>query len=368
MQLLWLKADFFKNYDAVSLAFGNRINCFVGSNGAGKTNLLDAIFVLCSGKSYFNLTDQQLIKNGEMYFSVRGNFLRSGEEDEILVALMRGKKKGIKRNDIAYEKLVQHYGEFPAVIVAPGDIALITDGSEERRRWLDSTLSLLNREYLLNLLRYDKILQQRNAELKNLNQQNTIPQKSLLEVYDAMLVPLAENIYASRKAFMADFLPFFHAIHKQISQENEAVELFYESDLHQSSLAELLERSFRKDVILQRTTQGTHKDDLLFLLNDTPLRKFGSQGQQKTFLLSLKMAQYQYVAGKKGFSPLLLLDDVCERLDEQRLTVLFSLIQQRDFGQVFVTDSSFTRLQNFLGADNNNVRYFDVERGVVREV
>lgn len=362
MQLLSLKAEYFKNYEAVSLQFCGGINCFAGPNGAGKTNLLDAIYVLCNGKSYFNLTDQQLIKAGEMYFSVRGNFLRLGEEEDILCALMRGKKKGIKRNDIAYEKLVHHYGEFPAVIVAPDDIELIMGGSEERRRWLDSTLSLLDRDYLLSLMRYEKVLQQRNAELKNLNQQES-PQKSLLEVYDAMLVPLAEEIYRKRKAFMQDFLPFFDQIHKYISQENEVVQLVYESDLHQQTLAELLDKNFRREVYLQRTGSGTHKDDLVFLLNDTPLKKFGSQGQQKTFLLSLKMAQYQYVAERKGFPPLLLLDDVCERLDEQRLQTLFTLIQQPGFGQVFVTDSSLTRLQNFLGAGNQNVRYFVVDKG-----
>ncbi|MGZ5243488.1 MAG: DNA replication/repair protein RecF [Bacteroidia bacterium] len=362
MQLRSLKAEYFKNYDTVNLQFCEGINCFAGSNGAGKTNLLDAVYVLCNGKSYFNLTDQQLIKAGEMYFSVRGNFLRLGEEEDILCALMRGKKKGIKRNDISYEKLVQHYGEFPAVIVAPGDIELIIAGGEERRRFLDSTLSLLDRDYLLNLMRYDKILQQRNAELKNLNQQEA-PQKSLLEVYDDMLVPLAQEIYQKRRLFMDDFLPFFHDIHKYISQENETVQLVYESELHHNSLADLLDKNFRRDVYLQRTTSGTHKDDLVFLLNDTPLKKFGSQGQQKTFLLSLKMAQYQYVANRKGFPPLLLLDDVCERLDEQRLQTLFSLIQQPGFGQVFVTDSSLTRLQSYLGTGNQNVCYFMVDKG-----
>ena len=297
------------------------------------------------------------------FFSVRGDFQRQDERFDILCALLRGKKKGIKRNDIPYDKLVQHYGEFPAVIIAPGDIELIIGGSEERRRWLDSTLSLLDRNYLLDLLRYDKILQQRNAELKNMSQQETSPQKSLLEVYDSMLIPLAENIYAKRSAFIGEFLPIFHDIHTQISQQNELVQLIYQSQLHESNLAHLLDRNFKRDLFMQRTSQGTHKDDLLFQINDSVLRKFGSQGQQKTFLLSLKMAQHRYVAQKKGFSPLLLLDDVCERLDEQRLQTLFSLIQKQDFGQVFVTDSSLSRLQRFLGESNENTCYFTVEKG-----
>lgn len=366
MLLQSLKAENFKNYEKVSLDFSWGVNCFIGRNGSGKTNLLDAIYYLCTGKSYFNAIDQQLIYMDELYFSVRGTYQRSGHEEDILCVLMKGKKKLIKRNDIPYDRMVEHYGEFPAVMVAPADIELITSGSEERRKWLDSTISLIDQEYLFHLMRYEKILQQRNAELRKLAA-DSHAQHSLLEVYDQMLVPLGEAIHQRRKDFIEEFLPYFQEYHVILSNGHEDVSLQYVSPLQSTAFEDLLKRSFRKDLVLQRTSAGVHKDDLEFLLFGQPLKRFGSQGQQKTFLLALKLAQFRFIRQVKGLTPLLLLDDVCERLDEERLHILFRLISNEEFGQVFVTDSSLPRLQQFLNDVDKECRFFVIENGTVIE-
>jgi DNA replication and repair protein RecF len=278
-----------------------------------------------------------------------------------MCVLVKGKKKVIKRNDVPYTRMVEHYGEFPAVMIAPGDMELIGGGSEERRRWLDGTISLEDREYLYYLMRYEKALQQRNAELRKMDEQ---PNRQLLQVYDQMLLPLAEQIHARRKVFIEAFLPYFNRFHAYIAEGQEEVRLEYQSSLHTQSLAELLESNFRKDLALQRTTSGIHRDDIEFYIGGSSLKRFGSQGQQKTFLLALKLAQHQYIKEKKGFAPLLLLDDVCERLDEKRLSLLFRLIQNGGFGQVFVTDSSMARISNLLQGFAE-YRIFEIEKGKV---
>jgi DNA replication and repair protein RecF len=368
MHLKQLRAENFKNCEAAKLSFSTRLNAFAGPNGAGKTNLLDAIYFLCSGKSYFNAQDAQLIRDNENYFSLKGSFHHQGKEEEILCVLMRGRRKVIKRNDTPYKRLIEHYGEFPAVMVSPGDVDLIMGGSEERRRWIDSTISMHDRDYLLALIQYEKVLEQRNAEIRRY--EDISPSKyGLLEVYDSMLIEPAEEIYEKRKSFFKEFQPWFERFHKLISQEREQVSLRYESQLSQNTISELLPAGLRKDVALQRTTAGIHKDDLTFEIEGSPLKKFGSQGQQKTFLLALKLAQHQYTKAMKGFAPLLLLDDVCERLDEARLETLFSLIAQSDFGQVFVTDSSVQRIGRYLRHYNpEETKVFEVEKGIANEL
>jgi DNA replication and repair protein RecF len=365
-----LKIENFKNYEGVKLTFTSKFNCFTGLNGSGKTNLLDAIYYLCTGKSYFNSQDSQLILNDENYFSLCGHFLKHednpGEKtDEVACILMRGRKKVIKKNDVQYERLVDHYGDFPAVMIAPADAGLITGGSEERRKWMDSTISMEDKQYLIYLLKYDKVLQQRNAELKRIAQEPDWG-RQVLDIYNQMLIPLAEEIHLKRKEFINDFIPVFQEYYDKISQGRENVGLEYYSRMHESPIADLLEKGYKQDVILQRTNYGTHKDDLDFTIFNQSLKKFGSQGQQKTFVFALKLAQQQFIRKKTQKAPLLLLDDVGERLDEERLQKLMDLLNTDEFGQIFITDTSLPRMRNTI-PDPINTSFFTVEAGKVSE-
>jgi len=389
MYLSSVKIENFKNYEVAEIALSAGLICFTGPNGAGKTNLLDAIYYLCTGKSYFNSIDQQLIRDDADYFSVKGEFVKNnipispspasprpspegeGERkegrgeasDTVLCVLVKGRKKVIKRNDEPYARLIDHYGVFPVVMVAPGDMDLITGGSEERRKWLDSAISLLNKDYLVQLIRYDKILQQRNAELRRIASENGNQLSELIKTYDSMLAPIAEDIHSTRVKFCLDFLPFFEDYYHRISQKNEEVSFQYLSAMQGGNYPQLLEHSVKKDLILQRTNVGPHRDDLDFLIGDKPLRKFGSQGQQKTFLLALKLAERQFIKSETGQMALLLLDDVCERLDGHRLSILFRLIQESGSeGQVFLTDTSAERVKGYVG-ENAMVQSFKVEKG-----
>lgn len=359
-----LKIENFKNYESAKLDFAPKFNCFTGRNGSGKTNLLDAIYYLCTGKSYFNPQDSQLILNDENYFSLRGHFLKTEKADEVACILMRGRKKVIRKNDVPYERLVDHYGEFPAVMIAPADAELITGGSEARRKWMDSTISMEDKQYLIYLLKYEKVLQQRNAELKRIAQEPDWGNQ-VLDIYNQMLIPLAEEIYNKRKIFISDFFPVFQQFYEQISQGNELAGLEYQSRLHEKPIAELLEKGYKQDVILQRSNYGTHKDDLEFTIFNQPLKRFGSQGQQKTFVFALKLAQHQFIYKKTNSTPLLLLDDVGERLDEERLFKLMELISGEQFGQVFITDTSEQRMRATIPASSGHTSFFTVEAGKV---
>jgi len=383
MYLSSVKVENFKNYEAAEATLSPGLVCFTGPNGAGKTNLLDAIYYLCTGKSYFNSIDQQLILDNADFFSIKGEFVKNnipispspegenpggflelrGEADSVLCVLVKGRKKVIKRNDEPYARLIDHYGIFPVVMVAPGDMELITGGSEERRKWLDSAISLLNKEYLIQLIRYDKILQQRNAELRKIASENGNQATELIKTYDTMMAPIAEDIHHTRNKFSQDFLPFFEDYYHRISQKNEEVSFQYLSAMREGNYSQLLEHSIKKDLILQRTNVGPHRDDLDFLIGGKPLRKFGSQGQQKTFLLALKLAERQFIKSETGQTALLLLDDVCERLDGHRLSILFRLIvEDGTDGQVFLTDTSAERVKEYVGNDAN-VQSFKVEKG-----
>ena len=384
MHLSSIKIENFKNYEAAEIVLAPGLVCFTGPNGAGKTNLLDAIYYLCTGKSYFNSIDQQLIRDDGDFFSVKGDFVknnipfspsplgvpRESEEwirgeaaESVLCVLVKGRKKVIKRNDEPYARLIDHYGVFPVVMVAPGDMELITGGTEERRKWLDSAISLLNSQYLVQLIKYDKILQQRNAELRRIASENGNQPSELIKTYDTMMAPIAEDIHNTREKFCKDFLPFFEDYYHRISQKNEEVSFQYLSAMRDGNYAQLLEHSIKKDLILQRTNVGPHRDDLDFQIGGKPLRKFGSQGQQKTFLLALKLAERQFIKSETGQTALLLLDDVCERLDGDRLGILFQIIlEDGSEGQVFLTDTSSERVKNYIG-ENANVQSFKVEKG-----
>jgi DNA replication and repair protein RecF len=359
-----IRVEQYRNYGLTQLSFVPGINCFAGRNGSGKTNLLDAIYYLCSGKSYFNALDQQLIRTGESYFSLRGTFERRGRAEDVMCVLMKGKRKVIKRNDTPYSRMIEHYGEFPVVMVAPVDMELILGGSEERRKWLDSTIAMANHDYLLTLVRYEKLLDQRNAELRRLAG-SPMGEYPLLDTFDEMLAPLGEEIVRTRREFLEGFMPYFRNYHTVLSKGYEEVGIQYLSKLLEHPFAELLKSNIRRDIYLERTGSGPHKDDLEFVISGYPLKRYGSQGQQKTFLLALKLSQYSFMQQVKGMDPLLLLDDISERLDEERLGILFQLLNEESIGQVFVTDSSAERVKRLLGEGSREARYFMIEKGEV---
>jgi DNA replication and repair protein RecF len=359
-----IRVEQYRNYGLTQLNFVPGINCFAGRNGSGKTNLLDAIYYLCSGKSYFNALDQQLIRNDENYFSLKGSFQKHGHAEEVMCVLIKGRRKVIKRNDVQYAKIMDHYGEFPVVMVAPVDIELITGGSEERRRWLDSTIAMANHEYLVTLVKYEKLLEQRNAELRK-QAKSDDPDPNLLEVFNQMLAPPGEEIVRLREEFIQGFLPYFRNYHAALSKGYEEVNISYISKLKEESFEFLLKNNTRKDIFLERTTTGPHKDDLEFLISGYPLKLYGSQGQQKTFLLALKLSQYSFMQQVKGLNPLLLLDDISERLDEERLKILFKLLDEEITGQVFITDSSAERVQVLLKKSRRESYFYIIENGTV---
>ncbi|MCK5824717.1 MAG: DNA replication and repair protein RecF [Ichthyobacteriaceae bacterium] len=347
----------FKNLEAESFVFSNEINCFVGMNGKGKTNVLDAIYYLSFTKSYFNSIDGQNIKHGQTFTIIEGEFMKDDRYEKIFCGLQKGKKKVIKRNNKIYKKLQDHIGEFPLVIISPSDRNLITEGSEVRRKFLDGVISQFDPTYLSDLLRYNKQLIQRNALLKYFNVNNTWDEKSLL-VYDELLSNLGQSIHSKRKDFLENLLPTFIERYNSISENNENISLEYESMLDIKPMMELLMESRAKDKAVQYTSLGIHKDDLIFNIEGYPIKKFGSQGQQKTFLIALKLAQFQFLKIHKKTTPILLLDDIFDKLDEKRVEQIVRLVNNKYFGQIFITDTHADRTENIVKKINNNYKMF----------
>jgi DNA replication and repair protein RecF len=337
----------FKNYDLETLQFSPQLNCFVGENGMGKTNLLDAIHLLCLGKSHFMASDQNLVRSGEEFFRLHGKFIRAEKNEEIVIKYkMRGKKQ-IERNRVLYKRIAEHVGLLPLVIIAPDDIQLIMQGSEERRRFLDLCLVQLDTEYLKQLMIYNQVLEQRNALLRSSDEQNNI-NISLLEIYDQQLLAPAAYIFEKRTALMKDLAPIFQSCYATISGEREEVSMRYISQLQDSDLSALLLESRKKDLILQRSNKGIHKDDLELEIKGAPLRRYASQGQLKSYLLAMKLAQYELLRQCQNIAPILLLDDIFDKLDAGRVKHLLHLLLERDFGQVFITDTHEERVAAIL--------------------
>jgi DNA replication and repair protein RecF len=363
---MWLKQLSvlnFKNYTDSNLHFLPEVNAFTGSNGAGKTNLLDAIHYLSLCKSYFNPIDSQHIKSGEEYFMVQGEFERNDRPDLISCSLKRNQKKQFKRNKKDYPRLADHIGQFPLVMISPNDTLIILEGSEERRKFVDNVISQTDNRYLDTLIAYNKVLMQRNVLLKNIKEKGVFD-IGLLEVLNMQLVEVGEVIYHKRKAFMEKFTPSFQRHYQYLSDSAEEVSLVYDSQLHGADFTQLLESSLEKDRILERTTKGIHKDDLLFTIHsEMPLKKFGSQGQQKSFLIALKLAQYTYLHEQNKFKPLLLLDDIFDKLDDQRTRKLMQMVSNEEFGQIFITDTDALRIQRIFDEIQQPIRIFDIEGG-----
>lgn len=364
---MWLKNITllnFKNYSSAELSFSKTVNAFVGNNGAGKTNLLDAIHYLCLCKSYFNPIDSQQIKASEDLFLIQGDFDRKEKNEKITCGLKRNQKKQFKRNKKEYDKLANHIGLFPLVMISPYDVNLIMDGSEERRRFIDNVISQTDTEYLDELIVYNKHLLNRNALLKQVAATRKLD-VALLEIMDEQLIQSGNKIFAKRKQFLLDFIPLFNKHYDYITDHAEPVALSYQSQLNEETFDKLLTQSIEKDRILERTTTGIHKDELLFTIHDMPLKKFGSQGQQKSFLIALKLAQYSYLQKFKGFKPLLLLDDIFDKLDNLRIHKLMDMVSHHDFGQIFITDTGKERVLSVFNEIKVEVTLFEVANGVV---
>lgn len=357
----------FKNYQEFSSSFSPKINCFTGSNGSGKTNLLDAIHYLSFCKSYFNAIDSQNIRNNENFFVIQGTFDKHGEEEAVYCGLKRNQKKVFKRNGKEYQKLSEHIGLFPLVMISPNDNELIWGVSEIRRKFIDSIISQYDKVYLDSLISYQNAVKQRNSLLKQFAKSQSLD-SSLLDIWDEQMVIYGTTIVSKRNEFLRSFIPMFNQLYKIISNDKEEVLLELESSLEGRDFKTALITSLAKDRVLEYTTVGPHKDDLEFKINHFSLKKFASQGQQKSYLLALKLAQFQYIKERKNIKPLLLLDDVYDKLDESRFNKLIELVNGSDFGQVFITDTHAERMLHLFNESTEMVKIFEVENALVKEL
>jgi DNA replication and repair protein RecF len=356
----------FKNYSEAQLQFSDGINVFVGNNGEGKTNLLDAIFYLCFCKSFLNPIDSQNIRHDEKFFLLQGTYQKDEKEIEISCSVQHGQKKKVKRNKKEYERLADHIGSFPAVVISPYDTNLISEGSDTRRKFIDSIISQFDRSYLDNLQRYNKVLDQRNALLKQFYDQRIFDPETI-DVWDVQLIELGKVIHEKRQHFLVDFIPVFQKYFDLIANHKEEIEIEYRSQLNDGNFAEELKKSERRDMNTGFTSVGIHKDDLIFHINKQPIKKFGSQGQQKSFLVALKLAQFEIIKNLLDMKPILLLDDVFDKLDHHRVTHLMKLVSDHAFGQVFVTDTDIDRIHKVFRDTGMEQRIFNVEGGKVEQ-
>lgn len=362
MKLQSLSIINYKNILEASLSFSNKINCFIGDNGMGKTNILDAIYYLSFSKSHTNLIDSQNINHEADFFVIQGEYLKNQVEEHIYCGLKRRQKKQFKRNKQDYEKLSDHIGLIPLVMVSPDDHQLITEGSDERRKFMDGVISQHNKQYLHFLLQYNNLLKHRNALLK----METPADATMFEVLEEQMNEIGHYIYKERTKFIEEFIPVFQDFHTRISQNNEEVSLEYVSQYQRhGDLLKRMEETRPRDLILGYTTQGIHKDELEMTLSSFPIKKLGSQGQNKTYLIALKFAQFDFLKKTHGCSPLLLLDDIFDKLDSKRVEEIVKLVTSDLFGQIFITDTNRTHLDNILSYLNSDAKIFHVENGEV---
>ncbi|MBD0849930.1 DNA replication/repair protein RecF [Maribacter arenosus] len=347
----------YKNFDSQNFEFDSKINCFVGPNGVGKTNALDAIYHLSFGKGYFNPIGSQNIRHGEDFFVIEGEFENSDREEKIVCSLKKGMKKIIKRNGKAYDRLSDHIGLLPLVIISPADRDLIIEGSDTRRKFIDGVISQSDKEYLNTLINYNKVLLQRNSLLKYFVANHNFD-ASTLAVYDEQLNTYGTAIFEKRLNFIKTFIPIFKEQYSAISGDNEEVMLSYDSKLLHEDLLGLLSRSIDKDRVLQYTSVGIHKDDLNFEIAGHPIKKFGSQGQQKSFLIALKFAQFHFLKEQAKTTPVLLLDDIFDKLDEHRVAQIVGLVDNENFGQIFISDTHAERTENIVKNIHQSYKIF----------
>ncbi len=357
----------FKNYEQADLEFSPRINCFVGNNGVGKTNILDAVHYLSLTKSFFNAIDSISIRHGEDYFIINGKFTGRDEEDQIFCAFQRQKQKVMKKNGKEYQKLSDHIGKFPVVMISPADSALISEGSEERRRFLNKIISQYDPEYLDSVLKYNKALQQRNRLLKEFKETGQFDKDALM-IWNVQLVKYGEYVYRERKNLVNELIPVFQEYYSLISSEKESVRLSYRSHLSEGDFAETLVSTMSKDRFLEYTTTGIHKDDLILEMSGYPVKSLGSQGQQKSYLVALKLAKFDYINRRSGITPVLLLDDIFDKFDAERVEQIIRLVGSSRFGQIFITDTHQSRLKEILSSHNTDYKLFMISNNSVREI
>ena len=349
----------YKNFEARSFAFDAKINCFVGPNGVGKTNVLNAVNQLSFGKSYFNPVALQNIKHGEDFLVIDGTYQKNDQEEHVVLGIKKGQKKTIKRNGKPYEKISDHIGFIPLVIISPSDRDLIIEGSETRRKFVDGVIAQGDPEYLRQLLDYQKTLSQRNALLKYFQLNHTFDGETL-SIYNTQLDSLGHAIHKKRQIFIQAFLPIFTERYKFISNAKESVNLTYQSQLHEDKLIDLLTDNLGRDRATQYTNFGIHKDDLNFEIGSYPIKKFGSQGQQKSFLIALKLAQFDFLKELSKTTPILLLDDIFDKLDETRVAQIIGLVDQESFGQIFISDTHSERTESVVKSVHQSYKIFNL--------
>lgn len=406
---MWIKQlslTHFRNHEDTKSNFEENINCLVGKNGSGKTNLLDGIYYLCIGRGAFSYTDTQHLQHGKTFFSLKGTFEKEGRKNTVQCIVEKGKAKVIKLNNKPYPKISEHVGNFPCVLLAPNDTDLIRESSELRRNFFDTIISQIHKNYIGLLIKQKQILRQRNQLLKDADQQEKFLKKDVLEIYDAQLLPIFSEIHRFRTEFMTDFMPIFSEIYaaladeemkinyrshledetkedkKEIVKENktEKDEKLEDENLETEqkkskrtkketpSFESIFKSNVLKDLILQRTEKGTHRDDYKFLLRKKTLKHYGSQGQQKSFVIALKLATFSIIYNQTQIKPILLLDDIFDKLDETRIENLLKLLSKSNFGQVFVTDARPERTRKLLDSFGRPIAFFEVKDGSIQTV
>ncbi|GAF04870.1 DNA replication/repair protein RecF [Saccharicrinis fermentans] len=352
----------FKNIELAQLQLNKGINCFIGPNGAGKTNLLDAIYYMSFCKSFFNPVDSQNIQHKHDFFVIQGKYDVNNEEEHIYCGLKKGQKKQFKRNKKEYDKLSNHIGLLPLVMISPQDERLIVEGSEQRRKYIDSVISQYDKTYLEHLINYNKVISQRNIYLKKLKNLNAQAHE-MLDIWDFQIIELGRKISHSRMQFLEELKPVFLEMYNFIAAQKEVVEFDYKSNLNQPDFEGSLKESREKDMILGYTTKGVHKDDVEFQIGGYPIKKMGSQGQKKTFLIALKLGQFKFLSEHKKRKPLLLLDDIFDKLDNERGDRLIELVGSDFFSQIFITDTQLNRIEPVLNKIQKESSIFMVDNG-----
>ncbi|MFC2100902.1 DNA replication/repair protein RecF [Bacteroidota bacterium] len=368
MYLQKLSVVNFKNYEQADLNFSEKINCFVGDNGSGKTNLLDAIHYLSFCKSYFNPIDSQNILHGAPFFATHGTYSKNGNQTDLISCIQkRNQKKQFKLNKKLYERLADHIGLYPLVMISPYDRDMINSGSEIRRKYIDSVISQFDKIYLDDLINYNKALAQRNALLKQFAEKRYFESASL-EIWDEQMIRLGESIHAKRLEFLEKLIPIFQNYFEFVTGGKERVGIDYESQLNSGDYKYQLEDAISRDKVVQYSTIGIHKDDISFSIDGYPVKKFGSQGQQKSFVVAVKLAQFDYTKQIIGFKPVLLLDDIFDKLDDFRVEQLIKLVSDNSFGQVFITDTQNERIARIFKNISIDHIIYQIKDGQLNEI
>lgn len=357
----------FKNYEMLDLDFSPSVNCIVGDNGSGKTNLLDAVHYLSMSKGAFGGGNTQHILHQQDFFMVKGVFQAKDLDYEVTCGYKKGQAKVFKVNQKQYDKISDHIGRFPVVLIAPNDTETITEGSELRRKFFDSIISQLDKVYLTNLMQYTHYLKQRNMSLKQFAERHFVD-RNLIDAYNHKLIQIGKEICNKRQEFIKEFAPIFQEHYRELTDNQEKTELVYNSHFSEDTYADDFRQALQDDLRLQRTTKGIHKDDFDFLIDGHLLRKFGSQGQQKSYMIALKLAHFEIIKNYTFLKPILLLDDIFDKLDDKRMSKLMQMVADRTFGQIFITDARPERTQAVFEHIDVEKRIFTIAKGEVIDV